>query len=152
MVDRANRALGIKLSLECEGSELAISSDDIFSTLFQPMRFDTILPAHCSADHVISLHDIQTGTALKKILLQQMCSNSLEWNPIKPMIFVVGNEDYQMYSFDMHRLDQPTYIYKGHQGAIKVGLRQVRSLSRDPTITLFASLKQIRAPPETFIM
>ena len=105
MVDRANRALGIKLSLECEGSELAISSDDIFSTLFQPMRFDTILPAHCSADHVISLHDIQTGTALKKILLQQMCSNSLEWNPIKPMIFVVGNEDYQMYSFDMHRLD-----------------------------------------------
>ena len=65
----------------------------------------------------IGLFDIRTGTALKKVVLR-MRSNCLEWNPMEPMNFVVGNEDYQAYSFDMRKLDQPTRIYKGHQGAI----------------------------------
>ncbi len=34
------------------------------------------------------------------------------------MNFVVGNEDYNAYSFDMRKLDQPTMIYKGHVNTI----------------------------------
>ena len=75
------------------------------------------LLAHCSADRGIGLFDIRTGTALKKVVLR-MRSNCLEWNPMEPMNFVVGNEDYQAYTFDVRKLDQPTRIYKGHQGAI----------------------------------
>lgn len=99
------------------------------------------LLAHCSADRGIGLHDIRTGTALKKTVLQ-MRSNCLEWNPMEPMNFVMGNEDYQAYSFDMRRLDRPTRIYKGHQGAI-MGIswsptgREFVTGSYDRTIRIF---------------
>jgi WD repeat and SOF domain-containing protein 1 len=47
-----------------------------------------------------------------------MRSNDLQWNPREPMNFVVANEDYNAYSFDMRRLDQPTRVYKGHVSAV----------------------------------
>jgi WD repeat and SOF domain-containing protein 1 len=47
-----------------------------------------------------------------------MRSNCLEWNPMEPMNFVVGNEDHNCYSFDMRKLDRPTMIHKGHVGAV----------------------------------
>jgi WD repeat and SOF domain-containing protein 1 len=61
---------------------------------------------------------------------------------MEPMNFVVGNEDYQAYSFDMRRLDRPTRIYKGHQGAI-MGIswsptgREFVTGSYDRTIRIF---------------
>lgn len=75
------------------------------------------LLAHCNADRGIGLFDIRTETALKKVV-SRMRSNCLEWNPMEPMNFVVGNEDYQAYMFDVQKLGQPTRIYKGYQGAI----------------------------------
>jgi WD repeat and SOF domain-containing protein 1 len=73
--------------------------------------------AMSSMDRGIGLFDTRVGSALRKTVLQ-MRSNCLEWNPMEPMNFVVGNEDYNAYSFDMRRLDQPTKIFKGHVGPI----------------------------------
>ena len=50
---------------------------------------------------------------MKKTILR-MRSNDLQWNPMEPLNFVVANEDYQAYTFDMRKLNQPTRIYKGH--------------------------------------
>lgn len=47
-----------------------------------------------------------------------MRSNDLQWNPMEPLNFVVGSEDYNAYTFDMRNLSQPTHIYKGHTNAI----------------------------------
>jgi WD repeat and SOF domain-containing protein 1 len=47
-----------------------------------------------------------------------MRSNALEWNPMEPMNFCVGNEDYNAYTFDMRKLDEPLRIFKGHQSAV----------------------------------
>mmetsp|Transcript_4350 Transcript_4350/g.5706 ORF Transcript_4350/g.5706 Transcript_4350/m.5706 type:complete len:197 (+) Transcript_4350:2-592(+) len=71
-----------------------------------------------------------------------MRSNCLEWNPMEPMNFVVGNEDYNSYTFDMRKLDKPTKIYKGHQGAVMcVGWsptgREFATGSYDRTIRIF---------------
>eukprot|EP00557_Chaetoceros_sp_GSL56_P005328 CAMPEP_0176488148 /NCGR_PEP_ID=MMETSP0200_2-20121128/6549_1 /TAXON_ID=947934 /ORGANISM="Chaetoceros sp., Strain GSL56" /LENGTH=463 /DNA_ID=CAMNT_0017885101 /DNA_START=19 /DNA_END=1407 /DNA_ORIENTATION=- len=75
------------------------------------------LLGQCSMDRGIGLFDARSGSSLQKTILK-MRSNCLEWNPMEPMNFVVGNEDYNAYSFDMRKLDRPTMIYKGHVGAI----------------------------------
>jgi WD repeat and SOF domain-containing protein 1 len=75
------------------------------------------LLGQCSMDRGIGLFDTRSGSSLQKTVLK-MRSNCLEWNPMEPMNFVVGNEDYNAYSFDMRKLDKPTMIYKGHVGTI----------------------------------
>jgi WD repeat and SOF domain-containing protein 1 len=75
------------------------------------------LAATCSYDRGIGLFDTRSGSALRKTILK-MRANCLEWNPMEPMNFVAGSEDYNAYAFDMRKLDQPLMIYKGHVGAI----------------------------------
>ena len=75
------------------------------------------LLASCSSDRGVGIFDIRAATGLRKVVLT-MRSNCLEWNPMEPMNFTVGNEDHNCYSFDMRKLDQPTCIHKGHVGAV----------------------------------
>jgi len=70
-----------------------------------------------SHDRGVGFKDLRVGSPLKKMIMS-MRSNCLEWNPMEPMNFVVGNEDYNAYAFDMRKLDQPTMIYKGHVSAV----------------------------------
>lgn len=105
-------------------------SDDTVTTVrYNPAETDLI--AHCSNDRGIGLHDTRTASALSKTILG-MKSNCLEWNPMEPYVFAVGNEDYNAYTFDMRKLSRPTGIYKGHVGA-------VMSVSWSPTGTEFVS-------------
>lgn len=75
------------------------------------------LLANCSADRGIGLFDTRTGSALKKTILR-MRSNDLQWNPLEPMNFVVANEDFNAYTFDMRKLEEPTRFFKGHTSAV----------------------------------
>ena len=101
------------------------------------------LLAHCSSDRGIGLHDVRSNTitGLKKVILT-MRSNCLEWNPMEPQKFVVGNEDFNCYSFDMRNLSEPCMIHKGHVGAVlsvawsPTG-REFVSGSYDKTIRIF---------------
>ena len=96
-------------------SQLWGSEDTVTTVRFNPA--ETNLLACCSADRGIGLFDTRTGVALKKTVLR-MKSNDLRWNPMEPMNFVVANEDFNAYSFDMRKLNQPTRIYKGHVSAV----------------------------------
>lgn len=92
-------------------------------------------------DRGIGLHDLRTGSAMKKTILR-MRSNDLRWNPMEPLNFVVANEDFQAYTFDMRKLESPTHIYKGHTSAImSVGWsptgREFVTGSYDRTIRIF---------------
>ena len=91
-------------------------SDDT-STVVRYNPSERSLLGHCSMDRGIGLFDVRLASCLQKTILKMRC-NCLEWNPMEPMNFVVGNEDFDAYSFDMRKLDQPTMIYKGHVGAI----------------------------------
>lgn len=99
------------------------SEDTVNVVRFNPA--EPHLVANCSVDRGIGLHDLRTGSEMKKTVLR-MRSNDLQWNPMEPLNFAVANEDYQTYTFDMRKLNQPTYIYKGHTAA-------VMSLSWAPT-------------------
>mmetsp|Transcript_116690 Transcript_116690/g.174226 ORF Transcript_116690/g.174226 Transcript_116690/m.174226 type:complete len:453 (-) Transcript_116690:47-1405(-) len=91
------------------------SEDTVNVVRFNPAEPQLI--ACCSMDRGIGLHDLRTASAMKKTILR-MRSNDLQWNPMEPLNFVVANEDYQAYTFDMRKLAEPTHIYKGHTSAI----------------------------------
>lgn len=91
------------------------SDDSVNIVRFNPA--EPQLVANCSMDRGIGLHDLRTGSEMKKTILR-MRSNDLQWNPMEPLNFVVANEDYQSYTFDMRKLNQPTHIYKGHTSAV----------------------------------
>ena len=121
------------------------STDTVNVVRYNPAESHLI--ANCSMDRGIGLHDLRTSSAMSKTILK-MRSNCIEWNPMEPLNFVVGNEDYQAYTFDMRNLSQPTKIYKGHTGAIMsvnwspTG-REFVTGSYDRTIRIFSnSLKQ----------
>lgn len=105
------------------------SHDTINKVKYNPSERNII--AHCSVDRGIGIHDTRTSVSLKKSILK-MNSNDICWNPMEPMIFVVGNEDYNSYTFDMRYLNSPLCIYKGHTGA-------VLSVSYSPTGQEFVS-------------
>mmetsp|Transcript_32679 Transcript_32679/g.79418 ORF Transcript_32679/g.79418 Transcript_32679/m.79418 type:complete len:469 (-) Transcript_32679:110-1516(-) len=115
------------------------SADTVNVVRFHPSEPQIL--ANCSMDRGIGLHDLRTASAMKKTVLR-MRSNDLQWNPMEPLNFVVANEDYQAYTFDMRKLEQPTHIYKGHTSAVMsvswapTG-REFVTGSYDKTIRLF---------------
>jgi len=124
-------------------SELWGSDDTVNVVRFNPA--ERCLIAHCSADRGIGLHDSRAAKALKKTVLR-MRSNALEWNPMEPMNFCVANEDFNAYTFDMRRLDQPTKIYKGHTSAVMSVAwsptgREFVTGSYDKTLRIFPTIK-----------
>lgn len=110
-------------------SDLWGSEDTVTTVRYNPSERNLI--AHCSADRGIGLHDTRTASSLKKTILN-MRSNDLQWNPMEAMNFVVANDDYNAYMFDMRKLDAPTRIFKGHTSA-------VMSVSWSPTGREFAT-------------
>lgn len=91
------------------------SADTVNVVRFHPSEPHLI--ANCSMDRGVGLHDLRTASAMKKTVLR-MRSNDLQWNPMEPLNFIVANEDFQAYTFDMRKLEQPTHIYKGHTSAV----------------------------------
>ncbi|GAX26115.1 WD repeat and SOF domain-containing protein 1 [Fistulifera solaris] len=121
-------------------SELWGSDDTVTTVRFHPVEHHLL--AGCSADRGIGLFDTRSGVALQKTILR-MRSNDLQWNPMEPMNFVVANEDYNAYTFDMRKLDQPTRIYKGHTSAVMSAAwsptgREFATGSYDRTIRIFS--------------
>jgi len=101
------------------------------STVVRYNPAERSLVGQCSNDRGVGLFDTRFGSPLQKTVLQ-MRSNCLEWNPMEPMNFVVGNEDHNAYTFDMRKLGQPTKIFKGHMGP-------VMSVAWSPTGTEFTT-------------
>ena len=91
------------------------SADTVQVVRYNPA--ESHLVGICSADRGVGILDTRVGVALRKTVLR-MRSNCLEWNPMEPMNFVVGNEDYNAYQMDMRNLTEPSRIYKGHTSAI----------------------------------
>lgn len=119
-------------------------SDDTANVVrFNPAERSIL--AMASVDRGIGLFDTRLASPLRKTILT-MRSNCLEWNPMEPMNFVVGNEDYNAYGFDMRKLDRPLMIYKGHVGAVMALSwsptgREFVTGSYDKTIRIFPTRK-----------
>jgi WD repeat and SOF domain-containing protein 1 len=124
-------------------AEMTGEGDTISVVRYNPV--ESSLLAYCAMDRGVGLHDVRTGSALRKTILSMRC-NCLQWNPMEPYYFVVGNEDYNCYSFDMRKLSAPSMIHKGHVGAVlsiswsPTG-REFVSASYDKTLRIFGHQK-----------
>jgi len=99
--------------------------DSHYNVKFNPV--ETNILASCAADRSIILYDIRQAVPVRKTILT-MSSNAICWNPLEAMLFTVANEDTNLYTFDMRKLDKPLQVHMDHVAA-------VMSLDYSPTGT-----------------
>ena len=107
---------------------------------------ETSLLAATTRDNGILLFDVRAGSAVKKLVLK-MRSNAIAWNPREPQNFTVANEDCNLYSFDMRKMETASYCHKGHvQAVLDVDYHpnglEIVSGSYDKTIRIFDARKE----------
>lgn len=103
--------------------------DSHFAVKFSPIEYNIL--ASCSADRSVVLYDIRQSVPIRKVVLS-MNSNAICWNPLEAMLFTVANEDQNLYTFDMRKLEAPVQVHMDHVAA-------VMSLDYAPTGKEFAS-------------
>ena len=89
--------------------------DSIGCIKFNPIEYSIL--ATTGSDRTIALYDIREASPLRKVVMD-MKSNSLSWNPMEAFNFTVANEDSNLYSFDMRRLDRPLNVHMDHVMAV----------------------------------
>ena len=90
-------------------------SDTVLSVRYNPVETDIF--ASCGSDRSIALYDVRMQTPLKKIIMQTK-STKLCWNPMEAFNFTVANEDTNLYSYDMRKLDIATCVHKDFVSAV----------------------------------
>eukprot|EP00922_Rhytidocystis_sp_ex-Travisia-forbesii_P053979 GHVS01080104.1.p1 GENE.GHVS01080104.1~~GHVS01080104.1.p1 ORF type:complete len:470 (+),score=53.46 GHVS01080104.1:1-1410(+) len=118
--------------------------DIVYSVRFNPSEHGLL--ASTGADNSIGLYDIRGNSAIRKVVMK-LRSNAVAWNPMQPLNFTVANEDCNLYTFDMRRLDSALTMHKDFTGPVldvdysPTGTEFVAS-SYDRTVRLFGN----RAP------
>lgn len=113
--------------------------DTMHAVEFNPI--ETSLLATCASDRSIIFYDMREAKPLRKIVMT-LRANRLRWNPMAAFNFTVANEDYNLYTFDTRRLQNPIKIHKDHVNAVTdvdyspTG-KEIVSSSYDRTIRIF---------------
>lgn len=117
--------------------------DNLNAISFNQIESDLL--AACASDRSIILYDRREAKPIRKLKMT-MRSNSLCWNPMEAFTFTVANEDYNLYTFDTRRLQNPLNLHKGHVSAVldvdyaPTG-REFVTASYDKTIRIYESRK-----------
>lgn len=113
--------------------------DTMHAIAFNPI--ETSLLATCASDRSIIFYDRREAKPLRKIVMT-LRANRLRWNPMAAFNFTVANEDYNLYTFDTRRLENPIKIHKDHVNAVTdvdyapTG-KEIVSSSYDRTIRIY---------------
>ncbi|KAK2161137.1 hypothetical protein NP493_1602g00015 [Ridgeia piscesae] len=89
--------------------------DSVGSVKFNPVEMNLL--GATASDRSIILYDMRGSAPLRKVILK-LRSNTIAWNPMEAFIFTAANEDYNLYTFDMRRLDMPLNVHKDHVSAV----------------------------------
>ncbi|CAH2076663.1 unnamed protein product, partial [Iphiclides podalirius] len=117
--------------------------DSLHHVAFNQVEYNLL--ASCASDRSIILYDCRESGPLRKVVME-LRSNALSWNPMEAFIFTVANEDYNLYTFDVRKLNQPVNIHMDHTSAVidvdysPTG-REFVAGSYDKTVRIFESLK-----------
>mmetsp|Transcript_23716 Transcript_23716/g.68564 ORF Transcript_23716/g.68564 Transcript_23716/m.68564 type:complete len:446 (+) Transcript_23716:76-1413(+) len=87
----------------------------VISSRFNPA--EPALVASTAVDRSIGLYDLRGNTPIRKVILK-LRSNAVAWNPLIPVNFTVANEDCNLYTFDMRRLDKALNRHWDHVMAV----------------------------------
>jgi WD repeat and SOF domain-containing protein 1 len=94
---------------------LTWGSESVMSVKFNAIERHVI--ASTGSDRSIVLHDLRTATAMRKLVLHKR-SNKVAWNPMEAFNFIVANEDHNLYTFDMRKLDCALCVHTDHVSAV----------------------------------
>ncbi|KAI0987313.1 hypothetical protein GJ496_003399 [Pomphorhynchus laevis] len=94
-----------------------------------------------ASDRSIIIIDFRQAVPVKKFTLE-MCSSGLCWNPMEAYIFTAANDNHNLYTFDMRKLNRATNMHIGHvSAAMDVDYsptgREFVSAGYDRTIRIF---------------
>jgi WD repeat and SOF domain-containing protein 1 len=56
-------------------------------------------------------------TPIRKVILE-MKTNTVAWNPMRTFDLTAANEDHNLYTFDMRKMDQAKIVHKDHVSAV----------------------------------
>lgn len=90
-------------------------TDSITSVKFNPVEME--LFGSTGSDRSIVLYDVRASSPVRKLIMQTR-SNALSWNPMEAMNFVVANEDCNLYTYDLRRLDAAQIVHKGFVSSV----------------------------------
>lgn len=104
-------------------------------------QVESNLLAAAASDNSIILYDTRDVGPVRKVVMT-LRSNAIAWNPMEAMVFTTASEDYNLYTFDVRKLDRPTNVHMDHVSAVTdldyspTG-REIVSGSYDKTIRIF---------------
>ena len=75
------------------------------------LQADPEVFATAGSDRSVALYDLRHSTPVRKIVMQTK-TNAMSWNPMEPLNFVVANEDCNLYSYDMRKLDTAFCVHE----------------------------------------
>ena len=113
--------------------------DSITNVKFNPIEHNVLVTT--GSDRTVALYDTRTSNPLRKVVLA-MKSNDIAWNPMEAFNFTIANEDTNLYTFDMRRLDRHLNVHMDHVMAV-LGVdysptgREFVSGSFDKTLRIF---------------
>lgn len=113
--------------------------DSVHVVKFNPV--ETNLLGAAASDNSIMIYDTRDVGPVRKVVMS-LRSNALVWNPMEAMVFTTASEDYNLYSFDVRKLDRPINVHMDHVSAVvdvdysPTG-REIVSGSYDKTIRIF---------------
>jgi WD repeat and SOF domain-containing protein 1 len=84
--------------------------------------------ATTGGDRSIALYDLRSATPIRKLVMQTR-SNAVAWNPMEAFNFTVANEDCNLYSYDLRKLESATCVHKV-RGMVWVWRLQITTFSR----------------------
>ena len=90
-------------------------SDSVLSVRFNPVEPDVL--GSCGTDRSIALYDLRTSTPIRKLIMQTR-NNVLCWNPMEAFNFTAANEDCNLYTYDMRKLDIALTVHQDHVSAV----------------------------------
>lgn len=96
-------------------SKLSIGTDTLSCVRFN--QVETSILASAGHDRSLIFYDLRTNTPVHK-LTTTLRTNALCWNPMEAFNFAAGNEDHNVYIFDMRKLERALNVLKDHVAAV----------------------------------
>jgi WD repeat and SOF domain-containing protein 1 len=90
---------------------LTWGSESVLSVRFNPVERQML--ASTGSDRSTVLHDLRSATAIRKLVTSKR-SNKMCWNPMEAFHFVLANEDHNLYTFDMRKMDCAVCVHMDH--------------------------------------
>ncbi|KNH09615.1 hypothetical protein XU18_0300 [Perkinsela sp. CCAP 1560/4] len=90
-------------------------SDPVISVKCNPVEPNLI--AFSTRERSVAVYDIRTNSPLQKVVLQ-MKSGCLAWNPMNPTTLACGNDDWNIYTFDVRNFRKARNVFTSHISSV----------------------------------